>query len=336
MMKSPQLAVQGRSWYSDLMKSWLGVVGRACLEFVIILTLLSFAAGVSTSVTLPAEGLLPVYKYASEAALGLTPLAVVLTIFLAFFSFELRLRSRAAGWLGLLCLGAILFSLGIGLRRAPLIREAAIPPKATKVALRLIPPAASVQQGKTTLWTGGYEGFEAIDAVAVDFGSDYPRLAYAKRAALDPKTGDVEIQGRNYSFSLPAPRPLSLVPESSLFAGSWIWDRLASMDTAPAYLAFAAAGGFLLLAIGFRFLCRVTGWPLANVFLAAAGLAGLVILDAALSGPASLSFFNALARRARLPMEGPLLLASMEGAFGILLGAIDVAAAPRGGRGRNA
>jgi hypothetical protein len=318
------------------MKSWLGVVGRACLEFVIILILLSFAAGASTSVALPTDSLRPVYKYAAEAALGLTPLAALLTLFLAFFSFEFRLRSRVAAWLGLLCLGAMLFSFGIGLRRVPLIHDAATPPKASRAALRLIPAAVAFQQRRAMLWTGAYEGSDALDAVAVDFGSDFPRLAYAHRAALDPKSGEVEIQGRTYSFSLPTPRPVSLVPESSLFAGSWIWDRLASMDEAPLSLVFAVVGGFLLLAIGFRFLCRVTSWPLANVFLAAAGMAGLAILDASLSGPAPLSFFNLLAKRAGLPMGGPLLLASIEGAFGLLLGVIDVATAPRSGRGRNA
>jgi hypothetical protein len=318
------------------MKSWLGVVGRACLEFVIMLILLSFAVGASTSVTLPADDLWPVYMYAAAAALRLTPLAAVLTLFLAFFSFELRVRSRVAGWLGLFCLGAILFSFGIGLRRVPLLLDAATPPKTSTAALRLIPPAASVQQRKTILWVGSYEGRDAVDAVAVDFGSDYPRLAYAPRAPLDQKSGDVEIQGRTYSLSRPAPRSVSLVPESSLFAGFWIWDRLASMDREPLYLVFAVAGGFLLLAIGFRFLCRVTAWPLANVFLAAAGLAGLVVLDAALSGPDPLSFFTMLAKRFRLPLGGALLLASIEAAFGLLFGVIDVVAAPRGGRGRNA
>jgi hypothetical protein len=318
------------------MKSWLGVIGRACLEFVIILILLSFAAGASTSVGLSSGGLQPVYIYAAEAALRLTPLAAVLTLFLAFFSFELRVRSHAASWLGLFCLGAILFSFGIGLRQAPLIREAATPPKAVRAGRELIPAAVAVQRGRTALWIGSYEGAEVVDAVAVDFGSDYPRLAYAPRASFYAKSGELEIQGKTYPAALPEALPVSLVPESSLFAGSWIWDRLASMDGAPVWLVFSAAGGFLLLAIGFRFLCRISGWPLANVFLVAAGLAGLAILDALLSGPGPLAFLTSLAKRAGLPMEGPLLLASVEGTLGLLLGAIDIAAAPGGGRGRNA
>jgi hypothetical protein len=261
----------------------------------------------------------------------LAPLAALLTLFLAFFSFELRQRSRIAGWLGLFCLGAMLFSFSIGLRRAPIIREAFSQPKETKAALRLVPPATVIQRQRIAVWLGSYDGAEAVDAVAADFGSDFPRLSYAPRSPLSYKTGEVEIQGRNYPAAQPEPRRVSLVPESSLFAGSWIWDRLSSMDDEPAYSVLAVAGGFLLLAIGFRFLCRITGWPLANVFLVAAGLAGLAALDALLSGPAPLAFLESLAKRSSLGLSGPLLLASAEGAVGLLLGLADVLA---GGRGR--
>jgi hypothetical protein len=318
------------------MKSWLGIVGRACVEFIIILILLSFAAGASISVALPAGDFRPLYVYAGEAALDLTPLAALLTLFLAFFSFELRIKNRAAGWLGLFCLGALLFSFGLGLRRAPLIRDLATPARGAKSAVRFIPPAAAVQQGRSAVWIGSYEGGEAVDAVGVDFGSDYPRLAYSPRAPLSAKGGEVEIQGRNYSAAMPEAGRVSLVPEASVFAGSWIWDRLAAMDDEPVHLACAVAGGFLLLAIGFRFLCRISGWPLANVFLAGAGLAGLAVMDAALSGPAPLSLLKTLARSFGLSVSGSILLASVEGALGLILGLIDIAARSGGRPGRNA
>jgi hypothetical protein len=272
------------------------------------------------------------YKNSAEAALGLAPLAALLTLFLAFFSFEFRIKSRAAGWLGLLLLGAMLFSFGVGLRRAPAIREALSPPRQNGSVLKLMPPGVAIQRKSVALWIGSYEGGEAIDAVALDFGSDYPRLAYAPRAPLDPSSGDVEIQGRPYKAALPAQAAISLVPEASLFSGSWIWDRLAEMDGSPLLTVFAAAGGFLLLAIGFRFLCRISGWPLANVFLAAAGLAGLAILDALLSGPSPLGFLDSLAKRAGLSLPGPILLACVEGVLGLALGAIDIAVAPKGRR----
>jgi hypothetical protein len=312
------------------MKSWLGVIGRACLEFAIILILISFAAGASASIALSSGG--SFYKDAAEAALGLAPLAALITLFLAFFSFELRIRSRAAGWLGLLFLGAMLLSLGIGLRRSPTIQDLVSSPRATGSVFRLMPPGVTVQQRRVALWIGSYEGAEAADAVAVDFGSDYPRLAYASRAPLDPSSGGLEIQGRSYKAALPAEGAVTLVPEASLFFGSWIWDRLASMDDSPILPAFAVAGGFLLLAIGFRFLCRISSWPLANVFLAAAGLAGLAILDAVLSGPSPLGFIDSLARRAGLALPDPLLLACVEGVLGLALGAIDIAAGPKARR----
>jgi|GEM_PF-1982841 len=318
------------------MKSWLGVIGRACLEFVILLILLSFAAGASSSVGLPDDSLRPMYIYAAWAALGMTPLAALLTIFLAFFSFELRQRSRVMGWLGLFALGALLFSVGIGMRRAPVVRDVIAQPKLSFSALRLIPPGVAIQNERTAVWVGGYNGSEASDAVAVDFGSDYPRLAYSPRAPLSWKAGEVEIQGRSYSVARAEPPRIHLVPESSVFAGSWIWDRLSSMDDEPVYVVFAAAGGFLLLAIGFRFLCRITGWPLANVFLAAAGMAGLSALDAALSGPGPLAALDLLAKGFGVPLSGPVLLAAVEGVVGLLLGLIDIAAGVRAGRGSDA
>ena len=318
------------------MKSCLGVIGRACLEFLIFLILLSFAAGASIAVALPNDNLRPMYIYAAWEALRLTPLAAFFTLFLAFFSFDLRIRSRLFGWLGLFLLGALLFSFGIGLRRAPMLREAAARPKIAAAAPKLVPAGVAIQQWRTAIWIGSYEGGEAVDAVAVDFGSDYPRLAYSPRASLSSKTGEVDIQGRSYSAARPDVDQMLLVPESSIFAGSWIWDRLSAMDDEPIYMAFAAAGGFLLLAIGFRFLCRMTGWPLANVFLAAAGLAGLAILDAALSGPGTQAYLDVAARNFGLPLSGTLLLASMEGVAGLLLGLVDIAAGSRGGRVRDA
>jgi hypothetical protein len=315
------------------MKAWLGVLGRACLEFAIILVLVSFAAGASVSLAAPSGGLGAIYRSAAEGALDLAPLAAVLTVFLAFFSFEQRVKSRAAGWLGLLVLGALLLSFGIAVRRVALIREAVEgPSRGVAQTAPPFPTGVAVEQGRVALWIGSFEGADALDAVAVDFGSDYPRLAYSPRTGIDPSTGDMDIQGRTYRATLPAARPLNLIPEASLFSGSWIWDRLAAMDDEPLLLSFIAAGGFLLLAIGFRFLCRITGWPLANALLAAAGLAGLVALDAALSGGAVLGIIESLAKRAGLLLPKTILLACVEGIMGLVLGLAELAASPRGRR----
>ena len=105
------------------MKVWLGVIGRACVEFMIILILVSFAAGAALSVSLPLGGIRAIYKSSALAALGIAPLAATLTLFLAFFSFEFRVKSRLMGWIGLFLLGAILFSFSMGIRRVPLFQE---------------------------------------------------------------------------------------------------------------------------------------------------------------------------------------------------------------------
>ena len=312
------------------MKVWLGVIGRACLEFVIILVLISFAAGASMSIGASADGFVAMYKNSVKSALDLVPLAAVFTLFLAFFSFELRVKSRAAGWLGLLLIGAVLLSFGLEIRRMPLFKGAlATPTVGTAKVLRLVPAGMAVQQGRVAVWVASFADGEAREAVAVDFGSDYPRLVYSPLAQLDPSSGDMEIQGRNYRAALPPASPLPLVPEASFFSGAWIWDRLDSMDDAPLLPVGCAAGGFLLLAIGFRFLCRVTAWPLANALLAAAGLAGLVALDAALSGGAAAGVFQGLASRLGLRLSAPILLACVEGIIGLALGAAEIAASPR-------
>jgi len=314
------------------MKVWLGVIGRACIEFSIILVLVSFSAGAAAFVSVPSGGMSAIYRTVAQAALDLVPLAAVLTLFFAFFSFETRVKSRAAGWLGLLCLGALLLSMGLGIRRLPLFRVEVANSSSEAVQARLIPAGTAAQRGRVAIWVGSYEDGEAVDAIAVDFGSDYPRLAYAPRASVDSATGEMEIQGRTYKPIMPEAGPMVLVPEASLFSGAWIWDRLSSMDEDPFGEAFAAAAGFLLLAIGFRFLCRITGWPLANALLAAAGLGGLVALDAALSGGALFGAIESLAARFGFPLGGPLLLASVEGLLGLVLCAADLAAAPRGKR----
>jgi hypothetical protein len=315
------------------MKVWLGVIGRACVEFVIILLLASFAAGAGRSVALTTVGMRAIYESAATAALGLAPLAALLTLFLAFFSFEFRLRSRIAGWLGLLLLGALLFCFGLGIRFLPFLHDAAAQIGTETQSLRLIPAGTAVQQGRSALYIRAFEGGGATDAAAVDFSSDFPRLSYSPRAEVDPASGETEVQGRLYQAAYALPQPQALVPEAALFSGAWIWDRLAGQEKLP--LALAMSGGFLLLALGFRFLCRITGWPLANALLAAAGLAGLVILDAALSGSQLMPALEALLARLgpffKAHLHGPLLLALVEALLGLILGAADLATAPRGG-----
>jgi len=214
-----------------------------------------------------------------------------------------------------------------------LLRELASTPERTKQELRLQTAKTMNQRGSTVLWIGSYEGSDVADAADIDFGSDYPRLVYAPRAPLDTSSGSVDIQGRTCSAALPEAKPLALLPEASVYAGSWFWDRLAAMDGVPSPFVFAAIVGFILLAVGCRFLCRITLWPLANAIIAAAALVALVALDAMLSGPDTLGFIAGIAGRSGLVLPENLLLAALEALLGLAMSALDLAIAPKRRRG---
>jgi hypothetical protein len=308
------------------MRNWLGVIGRACIEFLLILFLLAASSGAMLSLD---TGLYNFVAYMAIAAFDLIPLAAALTLFLAFFSFEQRIRSRLAGWLGLLILGSLLMAVGIQLRRIDVIKQSIPVPTTVSQTPRPSPAGISVTKSGVVLWYKEIRGGDLIDAVAVDFSSDYPRMAYSARSFFDPATGTAEIAGRSYTATRPAPAPIRLVPEASVFAGAWIWDRLAAMDREPILHVFAAAGGFILLVLGFRFLCRMTGWPLVNAVLAAAGFVGIIVLDAVLSGSAVQKVIIGIARELGIALPPIILLAALEGSVGLLLGFMDIAVAPR-------
>jgi hypothetical protein len=326
-----KLAGEFPTCYSTSMKVWLGVIGRACIEFLIILVLVTFAAAAAALVDQPTDvNWSAITHDAAGSALDLIPLAALLTLFLAFFSFETKVKSRGAGWLGLLALGMLLFSLGIVSRRIPFIEDLAARPRGEAGnAASLIDTGKAARVGDETLWIGSFEKGAAIEAIGVDFGSDSPRMVYAPRAEIDPSRQTVEIQGKVYSAARASQRPQDLAPELGLFSGSWIWDRLSAADGEPIWIVLILAGGFLLFAMGFRFLCALSSWPLANALMAAAGLAGLIVLDALLSGHAVSDRLGGLASRLGARIEPRLALAGLEGAIGLVLSAVDLALKPR-------
>jgi hypothetical protein len=105
------------------------------------------------------------------------------------------------------------------------------------------------------------------------------------------------------------------------------------MDDEPFLMICAVAGGFLCFCVGFRFLCRISGWPLANAILSVAGLGGFLALDAALAGSALQRVLDSTAMRLGLVLPKALLLACFEGCLGLILGVADIASARKRRRG---
>ncbi len=73
----------------------------------------------------------------------------------------------------------------------------------------------------------------------------------------------------------------------------------------------------------------MTGWPLVNAVLAAAGFVGIIVLDAVLSGSAVQKVIIGIARELGIALPPIILLAALEGSVGLLLGFMDIAVAPR-------
>jgi hypothetical protein len=313
------------------MKPWFGVLGRACLECLILLVFVSLVAGASTSLAAETTTVRDLMCHALWAARGFLPVVAVATIFLSFFAFERRLRSRLLGWFGALVLGAFLFSGGIALRRLPIVDRLA--PDVAPAARPLQAAGEGVKRLSVLLWYRSAGSADLEDVVVADFGAPFPRVAYARRAPL--RGGAVELGGKLFDAGMPRPVADDLLPETRFFAGSWIWERLAGMDGSPLFLTAVISAGFILLAAGFRFIARLTRWPLANAFFALAGFVGLLVLDAALASPTASSFIASLAGplAGRVGLAGQFatpafLIAIAEGLVGILLAAADLAIAP--------
>jgi hypothetical protein len=319
------------------MKTWFEVLGRSCLEFLLLLIIGSFLAGAADSLAAGATNAGVLFAYAVRAVHPLLPIAAAATLFLSFFGFERRVRSRVAGWAGILLLGVLLFSVGLVLRRMPFFLDAIAPAPPAAAVGKLQAPGLATKRGKVMLWYRTADGPTARDAAAVDFGAAFPRLAFAGAAQFNDAGGEIEIGGRRYDALAPGPDNAPFLPETRLFEGHWIWERLAGLDGSSLIFAAAAAAGFVLLAAGFRFFARLTRWPLANAFFALAGFFCLLVLDAALASPAVSSLLSALVGRAGLrgPAATPVLfVATAEAILGLVLGAIDLAIAPPERRAR--
>lgn len=319
------------------MKSWFGVMGRSLLEFILVLASMAGIAGISANLASPAPGLASLVPAALASIPRLFPAAVAVLLFLAIYSFEHRVRSRLLGWAGLILLGVALCSSGLALRRLPFLRDAIAglvqpPPPASP---EFQAPGLGAERGGLLVWYRSAEGDIARDAVAVDYRSAFPRLRYSASAPLDPRTGSMEIGGLSLPATKPTPAAPPLLPELSLFQGSWVWDRLEAIDALSWPAALAVVAGFALLAGGFRFAARLTRWPLANALFGVAALIGFLVLDASLWSPAFAGAAAGLASGIGLGGLAPAYpLAGLEALAGLVLAGLDLALKPKGREAR--
>ncbi|HOX30872.1 MAG TPA: hypothetical protein PLB91_00995 [Spirochaetales bacterium] len=304
------------------MKSWFGVLGRACLEFLLILSLAALVSGAASSLaaTNPRGGLL--LAFALAALPRLLPLAAAAAIFLAMFSFEHRVASRAAGWLGLLLLGIILLSAGLAPRLLPGLQRL-LPEAPTSFEAALQPPGVGVDRDGLLLWYR--QPGDGGDAVLVDFREPYPRLSHQAGILLDAAKLTIRAGGSSYGAAAARLRAEPLFPEAALLPGPPIWERYAELGALPLPASLALLGGFVLLATGFRFLTRLSRWPLANALFAVSGFLAFLALDAAFASPALAALAAALLPRSGGAMPALLVPAAAEGLLGLLLGAADLA-----------
>lgn len=328
-VKTPKLAGVFAACYSTAMKSWFGAFGRACLEFFLLLAVAALISGAAKSLSASATTGEALLSFSLAALPRLIPLAVAVTMFCAMFSFEHRVPSRAAGWLGLVLLGALLLSGGLASRRLPFLRALLPEESKTTASPVLQSPKLGKDRGGLLLWYRSASEEAVADAAVVDFRAPYPRLTYTASAPLDRASGVIEVKGARFEASDTAAVGSSLFPETALLPGPPIWERFDGLAKVPLLLAAAALSGFVLLASGFRFIARLTRWPLANAFFAAAGLLAFLALDAALASPAIAALGSSFAGYAGLSSYSALIPAAAEGLLGLALGAVDLSLKPR-------
>jgi hypothetical protein len=316
------------------MKQWIGTLCRAFFDFLLILLVLALVEAGAWYGAGKSGRFLDIALGFGSRALALVPLALAVAMMFAIFSFEKRLRSRLAAWLGTLLFGLLV--LGSFAALVTYLPPSAAAPTTARLPSPEPPSARRIiEGGGRRMVFAARDGAAVSDLVTISFADPWPRMRYAGQAAYDASAGAL-VAGKS-AFPLQAERPPlpSLIPDASSFGGVWIWDRLAS--AAPrgpeggraaglSDLAeiMALCAGFVLLISGFRFASRATRWPLANALLSGPILIGLLVADAYLSGSAALSFSRGF------PILPPAFLhAAIEGVLGILLAVLDLALPPK-------
>jgi len=310
------------------MKAWFGAIGRAALDFLILLVLASGAAVLSSAP--PGLGLSVLPLAALREALRFFPLAAAAAIGLGFLPFERLVPSRVVTTLSLVLFGFGLLAGGLALRRQDF-------PEAAKAARGAPPAGVAVESGANLLYVGSYEGgsgrLVARGAVAYEAASPvYPRLAFEERAAYDTEDRSVIVEGAAYPAFPHDAAPGPLLPSLPALSGKGLDSRLKELDGLGFPLALAAAGGFALLVAGLSGAARFARWPLAGLFVAGAGIALALLADALLFLPSVAGLLGDLAGAMGLgSLDPPILAALLEGSLG-LVACLVCLFAPRGRR----
>jgi hypothetical protein len=306
-----------------MMKFWPGAIGRICVECGLIFLLVVLFQGASFAIARPTPSPIEIAYAAIAAGIRYLPLAVLIALFLAFFPVEANVPSRGIGWIGLVLIGLAFMTASLALQIVPFPEEAA---KTGSPGI-IMPgiPGVIQENGNTRLWYRKADASAITDLVVMDFDHSSPGLIHAPTAVFDPVRGEFQAEGRSWPRAVAVRDLPSLVPSSILFDGSWIWQRFETLLRFSIARTLAAATAFILFAVGFRFVARLTGWPLANAFLAALGLLALLLADAALSSPVIEVLASPL--RGFVPFE--YLIAAVEAFIGLAMGIIDLIGSPR-------
>jgi len=304
------------------MKNWLGAVGRSIAAFCIILLILAATAAIFRDAE--ASFRLPLLTTLLGSLTSVLPCAAAAAIFLGFFIFEERSRSRLLSWASLFALGCLFLAGGVGLK-ALRLEPSSAPLSSAPVAGR------TVEAGTLLCYVRSYDGGEAVEAVGYDFQSRLPpRLTFAPRTAAPGRDGIIAVEGNRYPLrakktgNMREPSPLG--PSSADIAA-----RLIALDGLRFTDLLIAAAGFILLATGLASLSRLPRWPLVGFFLSCAGLYLLIILDIAIASPELSSPIRLLAARVGFgSWPAPRIEAAIEGGLGLLAGLAGLLAPRRG------
>lgn len=302
------------------MKQWLGSLSRASVEFFVALLLVGGSGALEASLRAQTPQTVAIFREVVSSMLVYMPIAGLIALFLSYFTVESRVAGRFSKWLALALVALLPLLASVELERFPLSQELRREVRPGQALASRLPADRVLMRGALATWIGAWKGDTAIQLVGSDFSSPPPHLAYAPSANFDPSHGLVFVGGRSFPATIAPVERIELLPEAEALSHWWIWDRLADQGSLPPVQALAVAAGFGLLAAGLRFMTRLSSWTLANAFLLAAALLGILVLDALAAKTEVRAFVEQFGGRIGLELPYPLVVAAAEGGLGILGG----------------